>query len=128
MTTNRKRWYVSPPDVCIPSGIELGYFAGIIDGEGTISDYKNIRLEFVNTNFDVLDWTVQTIGGRIYRVRDRSDTHPEWKPCGSWIVTGANARVLIEALLPHLIIKKQAAEVVLANSATIEEGLRRRPH
>lgn len=99
------------------------YLAGFIDGEGTITasltmsgsgrkEAVHYRLLIPNTNVEVLEAIQATYGGRMYRrAKARSPKHRQvyylyWG--------GADCIPVIQAVLPHLIIKKRHAEVVLA--------------
>jgi len=55
------------------TSVQSSYFAGIVDGEGTITVAKSTRsigdltplLAVVNTNKELIDWLVDNIGGNV---------------------------------------------------------------
>lgn len=124
----RKRWYKNPPTVRIPTGVDFGYLVGLIDGEGCISDLKNqgLRIDLTNTSYEMLEWLVRNVGGKIHHQRDRKPG--KWKEVWDWIVHGSDARVIIFAIEPFLISKREDAKKVLDSSPTLKEGLARHPH
>ncbi|KKL55713.1 hypothetical protein LCGC14_2252680, partial [marine sediment metagenome] len=106
----------------------FGYLVGLIDGEGCISDLKNqgLRIDLTNTSYEMLEWLVRNVGGKIHHQRDRKPG--KWKEVWDWIVHGSDARVIIFAIEPFLISKREDAKKVLDSSPTLKEGLARHPH
>lgn len=96
----------------------LDYFAGIVDGEGTIcakvSNYKYYycHLQVVNTHRPLIDAIKKQFGGTI---NDHGNNNPNWTKCWTWRLTGKRAEVLVKQLLPLLIVKKQAAKTALSD-------------
>ena len=99
---------------------ELGYLAGLLDGEGSIyiscrneGGYKNYfaRFQIVNTNFDVMHWIKNKFGGLLF-VRERSKTNPRWKDSMEWFTNVKELDSLLPLLIPYLIIKKPHALIM----------------
>lgn len=101
----------------------LQYFAGFLDGDGTIS-YPTLLSVGVGQSsiYDgppsVLVLFQQFFGGRISKqFESRAGRKPEIgiKPAYIWTVTGASALRMVRLLHPHLILKKNQRELVLEN-------------
>jgi len=94
----------------------VGYIAGIVDGEGNILSRLRLgrRLQVVvavtSTDKSLVDWLMR-IGGRFQRDITRSSTnHFGKKEVLRWIVSRRrDVKLLIEAILPYLIIKRADA-------------------
>jgi hypothetical protein len=106
---------------------ELGYIAGIIDGEGWLTwhkkaNRKNSKYPFIgvaNTNPDLLKYLELTIGGKTFwRPEKTGRFMGETKKlcaCGNWELHGTlNIITLLRAIIPSLIIKRRQAEEMLA--------------
>ena len=108
-----------PPQV---SDLERGYFAALIDGEGSIciaktkdrkrkTAYWTLQLRIYNTYLTVLEWLIPRFGGRIFRgVTPKSSKH---KQGYVWIATTRPALVLLEFIRPILIIKPRHADIAI---------------
>ncbi len=97
---------------------ELGYIAGMVDGEGFISihtDEKNITRCYVtitSTNKTVIDWLGKKLGGTIHK---RVHKNPKWLDYYVWKVSGnIQVKEFLLTIEPYLIIKKQRARQALA--------------
>ncbi len=120
--------------ICRPNGIRkqsitiptnpaiLAYVAAMIDGGGdfqlkpqktsTGKDSIGCRLTISNTHKGLHIWLQENIGGSVHWKRME---HPDFKPIGRWQIYRARDMVaLLSAILPYMIIKKDAAETVLA--------------
>lgn len=105
------------------------YLAGFMDGEGSFSIVKtyqinerkdgskhkciryHLHIKIANTNLPVLEWIVLHFGGQISAKKDWS---PKWKKRYDWTLTGhSRMEVMILALLPYLLIKREQALVAL---------------
>lgn len=97
---------------------ELGYIAGMIDGEGSLvmTQPKNTRCytvygEVTNTNSSVIDFLECLCGGNISA--DRRKKHPDkpWKPSYRVIFP----KYILQKLLPiiTLVIKRKQKELLL---------------
>ena len=89
------------------SPTEAAYFAGLLDGEGTILVWQrkdrlasrlSIRAVIVNTDYPVMEWLAEHVGGNV------ND-----KPIWSWTVNGPNAVSVLKQALPYLVIKRAKA-------------------
>lgn len=89
----------------------LEYFAGIVDGEGTVcakvSNYKYYycHLQVVNTCKPLIDAIHKQFGGT---VNDHCSKPPR-KPCWTWRLTGKRAEELVKCLMPIFIVKTEDA-------------------
>lgn len=92
----------------------IGYVAGLLDGEGNLQlkeDHGSItcKLSIYNTSKEVIDWLVETIGGKV-RIRDQEG----WKRCYIWTLYRAqDIYVLLKVLQPYLIIKREKCQILL---------------
>ncbi len=100
---------------------DLGYLAGLIDGEGCISfnpigqkgQWGRYTLSIYNTDLRVMEWLAQ-IGGS-YHGRVRGEGNPlskkmqyEWR-----VRRAADVKAILETVLPILIIKYDVAKRVV---------------
>ena len=102
--------------------VELGYLAGMIDGEGCINYYKSksksskigytfvARLFITNTNLECLLYLQRLFGFGALRERTKQARRKK-----SWNLDFAprETRVILEAVQPYLIIKKQQAQLMI---------------
>jgi hypothetical protein len=114
---------------------EWAYFAGIIDGEGTINFYKhntkNAYRAFVviaNTDVALLEWIRKRFpGGSETWYRNRVSRFPEGGALKDICQLRWNKRSVLKELLtgilPYLVVKRAGAERVLVWAS--EEGQRR---
>lgn len=106
----------------------LCYFAGIIDGEGSISirqaksqtkihqyDYR-AYLQVGMTSKEVLDWMVSNIGGKYYKSKNASVIA---KASYNWIMNPIDGSRVLQEALPYLILKKPQAIVFIDYSKTV---------
>lgn len=114
METRRKQ---SPADVA--------YLAGLIDSDGYIGIVKSkpnkaagcknpayvLTVNFTNTNQDIMDWLVETFGGKYYA--RKMPENRNWKQCYNWINTNQKGRIILELLKDHLRVKKAQAYLCL---------------
>ena len=114
---------------------ELGYLAGLIDGEGTISiqnlftrkqknylsyQQKNLRVGIVNTNIEVLLWIASVFGGSVCK---RGVKNKEKHKMGYfWCVSNRKAEEIINLVMPYLKIKKMQAEIGINFRKTFGKG------
>jgi hypothetical protein len=106
--------------------VEIGYLAGMIDGEGSIyiqdrkqGNYKHYfpRFQITNTNKEVMYWIKETFGGTIY-LKKRNHIKPHWKDQVEWFTTRESMDKLLPLIIPHLIIKKKHAKIMQEFRAT----------
>lgn len=100
---------------------QLGYIAGLIDGEGSVLIKKMVlgysyRLDVSinNTDIRVMDWLQDVLGGSVTSGEASMRNGIRNKPIIRWCVTGEYAMALLEAILPCLVIKKEQAEIGIA--------------
>lgn len=101
---------------------ELAYWAGFIDGEGSIciiksvslpKRYKNSRyqitLQASNTNREIMEKMLETFGGSLL-IRDR---HEKDKISYEWKASSLKAVWILKRLLPYFKVKKSQAELAI---------------
>jgi len=128
------------PDI---SKTETAYLAGLWDGEGSITLWKNIRKEsgkprliaslvFVNTNLKMIEWVedkLVKIGAPFHRHVIKSDPKRfggRHKDC--YQLTARNRESVertLRVLLPYLVSKKEQAEIVLSFVRSRVEQMRK---
>lgn len=106
--TNKRRYKYGRFDYLTES--EKGYMAGIIDGEGHIT--PKCRIQVANTNYEVLIWLKDKLGGSISK---RNTCEKNHKPIWCWSLSYVPSRGLILSILPYLIIKKERALILLSD-------------
>jgi hypothetical protein len=109
------------------SNEQLCYFAGIIDGEGSIGiehlkptkgrkkDYYTCRLTVINTSFTLMRWIKENFGGTF----DTRKAILGRKVVYRWHIFGKNMDAILQAIFPFLIIKKIQAHIVLKYRNTV---------
>lgn len=103
------------PFVGLPNPLDIGYVAGIIDGEGSVLGPPKITVQVSMTTPEVIHRLQDLCGGSVTGpYEQRSGTTEVCKPQYHWTVSSAdNAYRLLKALLPYLIVKKEKAEEVI---------------
>lgn len=110
----------------VPSTEELAYFAGILDGEGTICIYPrahgrrghDVYVAVYNTSYDLLQWIHIRFGGNIHLDERNSrlgkGTRFGTLPIGK-VIWNSRPRIaeLLHILLPYLVVKKGLAEIAI---------------
>jgi hypothetical protein len=92
---------------------QVGYLAGIIDGEGYIglpkSSGKAYLLRVVVTSgcAELVNWILTTTG--LGKIKSYDLSHRRRQTSYQWRVFGAEAGVLLKAVVPYLIVKKGQA-------------------
>ena len=97
--------------------IDYAYLAGFFDGEGNIGIYEQshhlshmLTVSIANTERWIAEWYKLALGGSVIkRVRPKK----EHKDVYVWRVYGDNAKVVLQALLPYLKLRKAHAEIAL---------------
>lgn len=101
------------------TSFEIGYVAGILDGEGTISvSYSqsrharqptlSARVSVGSTHRGVLDWLRSLFGGNVYEHKG-NQVHTRAKTYWTWVVQGRPAMDVVTLAEPHLRIKREQA-------------------
>ena len=102
------------------SDIEIGYLAGLIDGEGYIQIVRRkqkygyeyeMKISICSTDMRLVDWIVNKCGGKYYNT-----TPPNrllHKPQYRWQISGKAAIGILKIVEPYSIIKRQQCEIAL---------------
>lgn len=94
----------------------LGYFAGLLDGEGTITSHRakvNHHLSLCNTDFAMIDWLLVNVGGQSH---DRKVRQAHYRPQRQWVLTRTPYVIaILRAAMPYLITKRERAEYAIAD-------------
>src|SRR2546430_17491556 len=99
---------------------ELGYLAGIVDGDGTIAIRESLpsrwrglgyhaQLSVWNTSLTLMSWLTATWGGTI---RPKRPSALSKKPLYQWQIGGYKAENVIAQILAYLLVKRRNAENV----------------
>jgi hypothetical protein len=129
------KWFIGPNVVSdkVMSPTEAAYFAGFIDGEGSVGIYKAKRkeqrsgyrlqpaLSVANTNVEALK-TIQRMCGNGRLIQSTNHAHPNHKPGYILRFTANQMRHLLPQVKPYLLIKAQQAEYVLQFLASMKNG------
>jgi hypothetical protein len=95
---------------------EIGYLAGLLDGEGTLTvrrngaggKWKTHEVVIFNNDFRLMDW-LAGMGGTIYRRENRATSLGRATQFAWQVRRQADVIVLLETLLPYLKIKRAKA-------------------
>jgi hypothetical protein len=95
----------------------IGYFAGLLDGEGTIHSLPVARchITLANTSREMIEWLVEHLGGAVYPCRQRQIHHKE-----AWVWGIRRTPYVVAVLriiLPYLTTKKEKAEKAIHDFA-----------
>jgi hypothetical protein len=125
----------------------LAYLAGIIDGEGTISmndkrvmkrksrgirQTKKIyraRINFstivtvTNTDFRLMEWLIRNFGGS---VSTTNRMNPKWRIKCTWIMPTTQISNILQQIIPHLILKREQAKLMVEARKTFDENQKQR--
>ena len=110
--------------------MQLGYIAGIIDGEGCIRIRQNgkkgngcVSLHVVNTDLEVLnrlkDWTGL---GFVYQTRKKKYNSASCRALYSWELSPKDCNELLMSISDILIIKQKQANYALLYQKLIIDG------
>lgn|SRR5215472_3738655 len=106
------------------------YFAGIIDGEGTICIMKHrpklasgeksvgylAYLKVCNTDYRLVAWCRETTGvGCIYSEKRKK---PNCRQVYTWHISSARFYALLKEVYPYLVIKKEQADLIFLFAET----------
>jgi hypothetical protein len=97
------------------------YFAGIIDGEGTISMYYYKRLDRYYLTFEVYNncpkliyWLETNIGGYSRAITSPSrENKVNWKTTYCWRLHNNDSLHVLQSVLPYLVSKKEQCEIAI---------------
>ena len=117
----RHRWNFKRPRIKVPKvKWKLAYMAGIIDGEGTICFVESKTAKYgrvptigiANTSLELLRWIEKVFGGNINRKPVKGKNR---KPQYQWRCRAMREVLILgEAILPLLVVKKDACKRVIA--------------
>lgn len=103
------------------SQLRLAYFAGLFDGEGWICITRtrpdkgrklpsySLNVGVANTHRGVMDEFRSAFGGRIDTRIDKDG----YAPCHHWSASMKTIELFLQAMLPHLLIKREQALIAL---------------
>ncbi len=111
----RKPTIVMPNDPAV-----LGYLAGLFDGEGSLQFKEKherrslgCKLGIFNTNEEVHEWLVATVGGHVQWRTDRY-VKRGWQPCGTWeLYRAADVCLFLQGVRQYVIIKRDTVNAAL---------------
>lgn len=111
------------------SPTEIAYIAGLIDADGTISSSRQRKpngtyqmpkplVLIVNGHFPMIEWLKLKVGaGCSYltktKPRREGQVSANWAPVHRYQLTGLKAIRLVEACMPHLLVKRERAELMV---------------
>lgn len=113
---------------------ELGYIAGIIDGEGYIganftmvqdkAPYARVRLTVANTSLPLIEWLRDKCGGWINNLNSTEyrKAHPHHKPAWQWQLSAGGASALLRLVREYLVIKRDRADIAIRLAELAEES------
>jgi hypothetical protein len=101
---------------------QLGYIAGIMDGEGCISlarQRKNYHYSWQycphcnvgNTNLELLHWLHDST--RLGNINPKLTRGINSKPAWTWELRVYEIRTFLQDIMPYLIIKKRQSEIII---------------
>ena len=120
------------------SNTDAAYIAGFLDGEGTITIYRNsyrsadgtptyaLLVSIWNTFQGVIDWIALTVGYGNVHFKRRSSVKG-YKPIYEWKVNGEVAIELLRQLQPYLKVKRLQAEIAFQFGDTLSGPGRKLP-
>lgn len=112
---------------------ELAYFAGIIDGEGSIyignfssnkktgAKYYQTNMEITNTSKDLIVWINKTFGGRMWEYTPKQTPKNSRKKVYRWILTGDPLTYICKMIKPYIIAKKEQLNIMLKMRETFDK-------
>ncbi|HEX9341199.1 MAG TPA: SANT/Myb-like DNA-binding domain-containing protein [Thermoplasmata archaeon] len=95
--------------------LDIGYVAGIVDGEGSILGPRNVAVRVNMATKEVIDHLWNLCGGTVTGPYEKRSGRSEiCKPQYHWTISSAeNVYQLLKVLLPYLIVKRVKAEEVI---------------
>ena len=104
---------------------KIAYFAGIVDGEGSIMLWMdtrskrinrsyNLRLNVSSTDKCLTDWIHSNFGGKVYELNSPSrKANPQWKKQHLWEASRPDLLNILQSIHPYLVIKKTHCEIAI---------------
>lgn len=107
-----------------------GWLAGFVDGEGSFGVVNNagswrLRGSITNTHRGSLDHVRSLIGGGIIIGRPLSQENENWSDSWKIQIQGNALRRLLDAIRPHVLIKKDQVELCFEYLALTPNGIAR---
>jgi hypothetical protein len=113
---------------------ELGYIAGIIDGEGHVNivsqyvkgkgskhgEWFTLRISIGNTNRTILEWLQKRIGGCISANKNLEG----YKTCYHLQLNAKRVRWLAPKILPYVVGKKEEVTLLMKSFPLLQSGKR----
>jgi hypothetical protein len=106
---------------------ELSYFAGLMDGEGCFNINFNkkrntyqARITMSNTNYVLVQWCQEHVGGKIYKRKKYSPHHKEKWEWMSWGDKDTLMKLLTD-VLPFLVGKREQCKVLIRFQKTLNK-------
>lgn len=103
----------------MPSVTDIAYAAGQLDADGSIclthvrtGNYMMVQVYIGSQDTDLIDWLLQTFGGRV----DQMGRILAWRP-------PAPPHRWLELLLPYMKTKRRQAELIIEYKAVSHTGL-----
>jgi len=122
-----KRTFIEPKN----SDLVLAYFAGIVDGEGsiTISDCRasqkkmhfTTQFDLSSTDMVLIEWTIKHFGGKYRKYTPAQYSSKSRKTVYKYSATGKRLEYILRAVMPFLVIKKREAEIMLEMRSTFHK-------
>ena len=113
---------------------ELGWTAGIVDGEGCIGIYaRSGRKDFelvvcvVSTTLPMVDRLKKLWGGSIH-VQQPTGSHAGKKEIHRWVLGPSAAKGFLEDIRSYLVVKGDQAGVAIEFQDTMQRSTRKVPH
>lgn len=107
---------------------ELGWVAGIIDGEGSLAIgfpsssktwYCSVSVR--NTRVEMVNKLKELFGGKTFKTKYKPNNEGEYKPVWSWWINPSRIKTFLETIYPYLVVKKKQAELLIEMRYRIEE-------
>ena len=114
---------------------DLGWLAGIVDGEGTLTLCKRynpemrrgfqwtIAAHISNTSLDLLGKASKLLANRPHAYTKKKPTPKNWKDCYILVLNPNIAREILPLLIPHLTAKKRQAELLVEALKLMRENV-----
>ncbi len=108
---------------------QIAYMAGIVDGEGALtagsyaktkkgSPQYTIYLIISSTDECLIDWLVNTFGGKKYMYTRAQTPSNSLKTVFKWQATGYMLQHICELILPYSVMKTRQIQIILELLAT----------
>lgn len=99
--------------------LQIGYIAGIIDGEGSIcltrnapNEHRSPVLSVSSTTKEMLDYLKENLGGSISTVKKDKESY---KDAWHWKIKGNKAIEILKVIEPYLLVpeKRKRAKLII---------------